>query len=451
MAQAISPDAAETAQHQIPFFIYRPANGLTIIAADEAWEVQFGNRMAVYWTFWTQGSDGTSRTKKGTANGVLQIRRFYPYMNARLNSGFYDLQFALEVGPRGEFVIRDALLLLHFEYLNPSLPYLVVGAGPGTILNPQDANCSTRRCGRSERSLLANGAGVGDGTVDRGLGFVWDRLPRLGFSRITFLNFLMGQARIGTPAQFDDLQSADISRDGRSLGAGIGIKPFDTLAGSAREWLAGLEVSFGTFIQETPDADRGFAPWDIQTNQTAAQPISMIRSIRAGTSGRFYYYTPGIGWDWDWVRLRLAGQFAQASVCIENTNGRCVDGPIIRGRGWRFMGEFWLWSPGKGLLSGNPRDGGFMLAPMFQRTDVTQGGPKNATLDGCAGCKRAHATNSGVALWYFIPGRFMNIGVVWDHWSCVNCNEDVARVVSGFIPGGAAAWDTITLITRFQF
>ena len=112
------------------------------------------------------------------------------------------------------------------------------------------------------------------------------------------------------------------------------------------------------------------------------------------------------------------------------------------------MGEFWLWSPKKGLLAGDARDGGFMLSPMFTRADVSQA---NGTLSGCGGCSSAHAINTGIALWYFIPGRFMNVGVIWDHWACNNCNSDVIRTVPGFVAGDDAAWDTITLISRFQF
>lgn len=447
-------EQAVAAEMKMPIFLYRPGNGLTIAAPDNKWEVQFGNRLMVYWTFWTKGSDGTSRPKQGTTNGVLQVRRFRPYMNTRINDGFYDLRFQMDASNGGgsgggDLFAFDAEMYLHFENISPWLPYFAFGASPSAILNPQDTNCSSKRCGRSERSLLNEGAGVTTSSPDRGMGFVWREIPRFGPVRISFLNAFLGEDRIGGSAQFNNLAASQITRDGRSFTAGIGVRPFDKLGGSFGNVMKGLELSFGTLIQNSPRADSGFGAWNVRTNQTRAQRISMIRTDSAGTAGTFYYYTPGVGWNWKWMRLRFAGQFANARLCSEDNNSRCMDGPLVRGSGWRFMGEFWLWSPKKGLLAGNARDGGFMIAPMFSRADVKQSG--NATLRGCGGCKSAHAIDAGIGLWYYIPGRFMNVGVVWDHWKCNNCNSDVQRTVPGFVAGNDAEWDTITFVSRFQF
>lgn len=48
--QAETKEKAVAAEKQMPLFLYRPGNGLTIAAADDAWELQFGNRLQVLWT-----------------------------------------------------------------------------------------------------------------------------------------------------------------------------------------------------------------------------------------------------------------------------------------------------------------------------------------------------------------------------------------------------------------
>jgi uncharacterized small protein (DUF1192 family) len=444
---------AVAAEKKMPLFIYRPGNGLTIAAADASWEVQFGNRLTLYMTFWTKGSDGTSITKRATTNGVLQVRRFRPYMNTRLMDGFYDLRFQMDTANAGSsgggnLTAFDAEMYIHFENISPWLPYLAFGASPSTITNPQDNNCSSKRCGRAEQSFGSNMAGFGTGSMDRGIGLIWPDLPRFGPARISFLDLYMGQDTLGTSGQFNSLSGSDITADGRTWTAGIGLKPFDKMGGTVGKILKGMEFSFGTRIMEPWQIDTGFNRWRVRTDQTRAQRIDMIRQGSAGNTGLQYYYTPGFGWTWNWVTLRAAGHFMQGTNCVDDGNDRCNDGGMIRGSGYRFMGEFWLWSPKKGLLAGNARDGGFMLSPMINRGDMSS---NVQSLSNCGGCKSAHAVDAGIALWYFVPGRFMNLGVIWDHWSCNNCNSDVARVVPGLSGGDDAAWDTITLVSRFQF
>jgi hypothetical protein len=447
--QTSTREQAIAAQKKIPLFIYRPGNGLTIAAANDAWELQFGNRLMVYWTFWTKGSDGTSIPKRGTTNGVLTIRRFRPYMNARLKDGFYDLRFKLNATSAGEFSAFDAEMYIHFENISPWLPYLGFGATPSAILNPNNNNLSSGRGPRSEPgAALMDSNQVGTGSPDRGVGFVWRKIPRLGPTRITFFNIWVGQDRVGTAGQFASNSSAPITRDGRSMTLGLGVKPFDKLGGSFGKVMKGLQLSWGVFYQESPRATSGFARWRSRTAQTRAQRIDLVRMGSAGTV-RGFMITPGVEYKWKWITLNLAGEFNQARTCVVDGGGNCMDGPLIRSSGWQFIASFWLWSPKKGLLAGSHRDGGLMLAPMFGRVDWKINGGEE--LSNCGGCTSAHAVQSGIGLWYYIPGRFMNVGVVWDHWLCDNCNSDVARTVKGLSGGDSAAFDTITLISRFQF
>jgi len=446
--QTATREEAKAAIVKIPLFIYRPGSGLTIAAANDAWEIQFRNRLMVYWTFWTKGSDGTSIPKKGTTNGTLQIRRFRPAMNTRLKDGFYDLRFQLNTSSTGAATMFDAEMYIHFEQISPWLPYFGFGATPSAILNPNNNNLSSGRGPRSEPGgALMDSNGVLTGSPNRGVGFVWRKIPRLGPARITFFNVWLGQDRTN---EFASQSSAPITRDGRSFVGGFGIKPFDKLGGSFGKVMKGLQLSWGVFYQESPRATSGFARWRSRTSQTRAQRIDLIRMRSAGTV-RGFMLTPGVEYKWKWITLNLAGEFNQARTCIGATSSgdRCMDGPLIRSSGWQFIASFWLWSPKKGLLAGSHRDGGLMLAPMFGRVDWKING--GATLDKCGDCTSAHAVQSGIGLWYYIPGRFMNVGVVWDHWLCNNCNSDVSRTVKGLSGGDDASFDTITLISRFQF
>jgi hypothetical protein len=442
--QTATREQAAAAVKKMPLFIYRPGSGLTIAAADDMWEVQIGNRLQVYWTFWTKGGDGTSIPSKGTTNGTLTIRRFRPYMNTRVKDGFYDLRFKLSVTAAGSPNFFDAEMYIHFEQISPWLPYFGFGATPSAILNPNSNNMSSSRGARSEPGgSLAGQWGPATGSQDRGVGFVWRKIPRLGPMRITFFNVWMGQDKkpgLGLNT------GVNITRDGRSFLGGLGVKPFDKLGGGFGKIMKGLQLSFGTVIQRSPGKNgTGFDQLKIRTSQTRLYRTSLIRGDSAGMSGTSYYFTPGIQWKWKWIELNFAGHYKNARLC-DPCGGN--QGAILRSNGFQIIGQFWLWSPKKGLLAGNPREGGLMVSPMFGRVDVRQSGDN--TLRGCDGCKSAHAVQSGIAVWYYLRRNF-NVGLVWDHWLCQNCNDGVSAVVPDGVGGGNYDFDTITLISRFQF
>lgn len=441
--QAETRNQALAAEKKIPLFIFRPGNGLTIAAANDKWEIQFGNRLMVYWTFWTKGGDGTSIPSKGTTNGVLQVRRFRPYMMTRINDGFYDLRFRMNTDSSGDLTAFDGEMYIHFENISPWLPYFGFGFSPSTIMNPQDINLSSTRGGRSEQSVGVNGVRVGTGGTDRGMGIVWNKLPRFGPVRIKALNFWLHQDEA---SEYASASGADITADGRTFTGGIVVAPFDKMGGSFGKVMKGLDLSFGTRILQAWSED-GILAWNFRTDQTRSERVSMIRTT--SHTGIQYFFSPGVGWKWNWMQLRISGLFSNVPECVGSP---CSDGGQVRASQFRIMGEFFLWSPKKGLLAGNPRDGGLMISPLYNRVNVWGQGLTGSTPSGkSSNGQAATATNTGIALWYYIPGRFMNVGVVWDHWACTNCNSDVSSVVRDFNPGGSATWDTITLISRFQF
>ena len=359
---------------------------------------------------------------------------------------FYELKFQIDTANGGSddggtLTAFDAEMILHFEKLNPWLPYLHVGSSPSLRLNPQDTNCSSKRCGRSERSLLNEGVGITTGSVDRGLVLGWKNRPLWGPAQISFFNFGYGMDRTDA---FARLSSAGVENDGKSFSIGIGIKPF---AKSKNKWLKGTELSFGGHFQKLAEDPEG--GYNIRTNQTRAQRVSLIRTV--GREGLTQYYTPGIGWKYGPYQLRVSGQFENSHRDLGALRGE--DGGLIKGRGYRISHELFLWSS-KGFLTGSYKKGGIMISPMFTRVDVDGGA--SSRMSDCGGCKSAYAINSGIALWYYVPGDVFNVGVVWDHWRVTNANKDVAKRIDGTAAqrssgGGNQTFNTLTFVTRFHW
>ncbi len=433
---------ATAAREARPTLRYRPGSGFRIRAADKGWEIRFGSRLMLYNTFWPD----ENRPKGGAAQGAIQVRRFRPYTTF-LWKDFYELKFQVDTdnggsGTGGNLTAFDAEMVLHFEKLHPWLPFLHVGSSPSLRLNPQDTNCSSKRCGRSERSLLNEGVGITTGSVDRGLVLGWKKFPLGGPAQVSFFNFAFGMDRTDA---FARLRNAGVENDGKSFGIGIGIKPF---AKSKNKWLKGMEVSFGGHFQKFSEDPEG--GYNIRANQTRALRVELIRT--AGREGLAQYYTPGFGWKYGPYQLRFAGQFENSHRDLGALRGE--DGGLIKGRGFRISHELFLWSPKGGFLTGSYKKGGLMISPMYTRADVDGGSA--ARMSNCGGCKSAHAVNTGIALWYYVPGDVFNFGIVWDHYRVSNANRDVARRIEGSAAqraagGGSENFNTLTLITRFHW
>jgi hypothetical protein len=368
----------------------------------------------------------------------MQVRRFRPYTRWYLKNGFYELRQSNDGNSNIGF---DAEMFIHFEKLNPWFPTLGYGATPSLTLNPQSHNLSSKRAGRSEQPFLENATGLTTGSPNRGILVSWKKLPRLGNAKITFLNVGVGVDRAG---EFDYF-GGNITTDGKSIAAGIGLKPFDK---TRNKWLKNLELSFGTMIQKV--YDEGAKSWTVEANQLRGNRIEFIKTT-GGDADMFHYYTPGIGWKYGPLAVHMAANFANTHQ-FKAAHPSNIGG-LIKGRGFRLLAELWLYSAKKGMFTGSTSKGGLMLSPMFQRASVDGG--RQHRMTGCGTCKSAHATNAGIALWYYFPGKFFNIGAVWDRWAVVNMNTDMAADIfnskGGKVAGGKGSFNTLTLVTRFHW
>lgn len=425
---------ATAAAAVLPTFSYRPASGLSIESADKSWAIRFRARLQYYSTFWLDDN----RAKNGAVQGAIQIRRGRPRFIYYWDDRMYEFDYEVNIanggsGTGGPWETQHAEFLAHFEKVNPWLPRLGVGARPSSTLNPQDTDLSSGTGGRSDRSMGNEGEGITTGTVERGLVLSWEDLP-VGLGEFWF------NAGYGTEGadEFQQLSNAGFKTDNKNTYVGIGIEPFKKIK---NPWLSGMELSFGGIFGGT--FSDNFSGVRVRTDQLRAQRVILIRS--RDRDGQRQYMTPGFGWKYGPYQLRVAAQIANSH---RDTGLRANDGSSIQTRGFRILHELWVWSP-KGFMTGSTRDGGIMLAPLYQRVDVRA---PNAMRD-CAptggGCQGAYAVNTGIALWYYLSRvRNLNFGLVWDHWRVNKANADVATRIDKGKQGQDVDFNTITLIMR---
>ncbi len=443
-------EAARAARAKLPSIKYRNAGGMRIAGGDKSWKLRVGARLMPYMTFWLDDN----RHRGGTPQGVLQIRRFRPYWRYYLQNDFYELRHTHDGETNNAF---DAEMYLHFEQLSPWAPTIGYGATPSLRFNPQSANLSSGNGSRSEMTFLENGTGMTTAGVDRGILAEWRNIPRFGMAKITFVSFGIGVDRAGDNAL--DSFAGNITQDGKSFTTAIGIKPFDR---SGVGWLKNLEISLGTMFQESPNKDGQFREWAVEADQLRGNQIEFWRIADGkGDGGHFKYYSPGVGWKMGPVAVHYSHNIAHSHVFNDSDFDNV--GGLIKAQGMRLLWDIWVWGPKKGWLSGSTRSGGLMFSPMFQKAQIKAG--DNSNMDTCGGgtyrvanCKSAHATNTGIALWYYIPGGFYNLGVVWDHWRATNMNDDMSNDIFGLTPtdsrkepGGQGTFNTLTFITRFRW
>lgn len=425
---------ATAAAAALPTFSYRPASGLSIESADKSWAIRFRARLQYYSTFWLDDN----RAKNGAVQGAIQLRRGRPRFIYYWDDRMYEFDYEVDInnggsGTGGPWNTQHAEFQVHFDKLNPWFPTLVVGARPTPTLNPQDTNCSSATCGRAERSFGNEAERVTTGTVERGLILRWDDLP-VG-PGTSWFNVAYGTEDAD---EFSQLSSAGFKTDRKNVYVGIGAEPFKKVK---NDWISGVEVSFGGIFGGT--FSDNFSGVRVRTDQIRAQRVTLVRT--QDRDGQRQYMTPGLGWKMGPYQLRVAGQFGNSH---RDTGQRANDGSSIQTRGWRIMHELWLWSQ-KGPLTGSTRDGGIMLAPLYQRVDVRAPNAMRDCTTSTSGCQGAYATDAGIGLWYFSSSvRNLNFGIVWDRWSVNKANADVATRIDKGKQGRDVDFNTLTLIMR---
>ena len=152
---------ATAAAAEMPTFQYRPGRGLTIAAADKSWSFNTTYRINMYMYNTIDGKPnfsspaGTQR-QAGTTSGEIFPRRNRLYFNFCRDDCFYAFEYSIdgETAPR-QASVRDNEFYVHFDQLNPYLPYFSVGLRRGA--GRTHIGRSSDNDGKMEHSIIFDG------------------------------------------------------------------------------------------------------------------------------------------------------------------------------------------------------------------------------------------------------------------------------------------------------
>ena len=227
---------ATAAAAEMPTFQYRPGRGLTIAAADKSWSFNTSIRLNIYQYNVLGGKSnfqesGTQRNS-GTTFGELYPRRARVYWNFCVDDCFYELNQAIdgETADRAAS-FRDNEFFVHFDQLNPYMPYYSIGLRRGA--GKTHVSRSSDNDGRPEHSIILDGFVWGGDGSHAGMGLGWEDIPLGPGSYQLYLNYATSQQ--GTYQEF-------VTTDRKGFMMYIGGKPMSNMK---NKWLEGLEMGFG--------------------------------------------------------------------------------------------------------------------------------------------------------------------------------------------------------------
>src|SRR6266508_1064403 len=210
---------ATAAAAEMPTFQYRPGRGLTIAAADKSWSFNTTYRMNMYMY---NNSDGKpnfnsgGQRQAGTTSGEIFPRRNRIYFNYCWTDCFYAFEYSIdgEPAPRAASV-RDNEFYVHFDQLNPYLPYFSVGVRRGA--GRTHIGRSSDNDGKMEHSIIFDGFNWGGDGSHAGAGLGWEGVD-VGPGEVDlFLNY--ASSRQGTHQEF-------VTDDRKGFMGFFGVRPF---------------------------------------------------------------------------------------------------------------------------------------------------------------------------------------------------------------------------------
>jgi hypothetical protein len=428
-------DAALAAKAKLPSFSYRKGSGLSINAADKSWGLRFRSRFHYRLMFF----DDDAIANSNFSQAQLALRRLRMRIGYFWNNGFYELDIEDNRGNGRSIEVQHGEFWIHFEKLNPFLPSLVIGPRVSGFFNKHDTNWSSSTGGLFDRSMFQDGAGIGAGTQNNGIGLLWNRV-RLGGTESLFQVIVSNQGMTNL---------ADQQRpktDKHAVHIGFNTQPFKK---SKSKWMKGIDFGIGYQLDRIhPDVDdddpesRDF----FQVRTTERQRLQLIRlgSMLEPESPR-HYITPGFGWKIGPYWLRTA--FAWNRGDLNEADG----GGKVKGRMWRIAHELFIWSP-KGFLTGSTsRAGTIQLFTGFERNDyhADDNGLRRCGPGGSS-CESAYAYNFNVGAWYYIQRR-LRVGIEYSRYT-VNKIGGGADALEGVSRGGHDVdFNSVDLGITFDF
>ena len=394
-------ESALAAEMKGPSFKYSAGKGVTIAAADNNWSITIGSRLQMYTSLWLTNDNPAD----GYQNGEFRVRRFRPFFNLTSQQGFYTLNWTINAANNISFG-GDGYI--NFDKVNPWLPSVGYGYNPSFKGNTQAGAF------RTEDDPLLNTLGLG-GSQDGSVVLSWTKLPAMGISKISHVQFAFGHD------EQDEAKQGDHKSDGRSMGFALGLKPLAKAKGMGGFNVSNLSYSFGyeSLTDLSLAKDRGISG----TTQANGVTLATIPSEQ----GDHTYMSHGLSWSpLKW--LSFSANFATYEADADNGND-------VEASDVRLAAQVWLWGPKSGMMGGSKGEGGVSISPLYNVADIDS--------------EAAEVTNTGVAVVYYVPGGWMQIHGVWDSLGCegAGCNKTSIMKVSD----DDESFNVFTLIVEYKF
>jgi hypothetical protein len=380
--------------------------------------------------FWPDNDDEEALAQSGFSQGDLALRRWRTRINYFWDNRFYEFDMEIDGGADRGLQIQHGELHVHFEDLNPFLPTFTIGPRVSGFFNRHDTNWGSSTGGVFDRSMFQDGAGIGAGSQNNGIGLTWDDVP-IGPGVMLFQAIYSNQGLTNIASQERP------NTDKRAVHIGWNLEPFSKLK---NKWINGIDLGVGYQLDRVhPDEDgRGF----FRVRTTERQRLRLIEVARdLDPESMRHYVTPGFGWRIGPYWLRASGGW---------NKGEFEDGRGVEGWMWRVVHELFVWSP-KGFLTGSVNaPGSLMLFGGFERDNyrAANNGLRNCNSVG-GPCERAHASSANAGLWYFIQ-RGLRVGVEYGHYR-VNKIGRGAGDLKNVDPGDSVKFNTLEFGITYDF
>ncbi|HJX11837.1 MAG TPA: hypothetical protein VJ733_15235 [Candidatus Binatia bacterium] len=456
---------ATAAAAALPTFSYRQGRGVTIMAADKSWSVNFSYQLHMHMQNHLDGEAEPGGKNVGSGNlsytthfttGDIFSRRNQPWFIYCWNNCFYEMLFALDVDSNEVVGVQRTEFVTHFEQMNPMAPTFWIGNPGGQTHRYVSRSSTGSAMVETASDLLADGSA--HNLSHRAIGFGWLNAP-LGSG-----DFLLAFEYAGQPfssAGFNQVDGTATTRrvpsggiensdndDAHTFFMKAGMRPF---ARTKNKWLQKTKFGFGWSVN-SPSLSWASTTRRLRlrsSDRVGRVDLMDIRNIGSGIHNRFEY---GFEWGVGPYLLRTANglsSFKDELRTIATSPGAKKG---VHGQFWSISHELFLWSP-KGFLTGSAQTAGSLLMGWnFARADASCGVP-NCANDG--EFSRNFITQREWDIWYWIrPG--ISVGAWYNWWRAANVLEDDQEAIGckrggQSVRGKSCDWHTVNLGLRVDF
>jgi len=459
---------ATAAAAAMPEFSYRPANGVTISAADKSWSIRITYQLHMHMQNHLRGEANPG--PKGNAifsynnkftTGDIFSRRSQPAFGYFWNDCFYELYFGWDADSNEVIGTQRAEFVTHFEQMHPWAPSLWVSNPGGEVHRYVSQSSISGARVELPQDLLSDGSahnlghraiGIGWRNVGLGQGDVFLAFEFAGqpFSSAGNNNVLAGAVPSGS------IENSD-NTDAHTFFMKAGTRPF---LRSKNKWLEKTKFGFAWSVN-SPSLSWASTTRRLRitsTDRVGRLDLMDIRNIGSGIHHRLEY---GFEWGVGPYLFRTANGLssfedkARPPTVAQATNHKGVHGQF-----WSINHELFLWSP-KGFLTGSSTTPNSILMGWgFSRADASCGRPG---CDNSGEFSRNHITQRELDFWYFIrPG--LSVGTWWNWWKAANVKRGTTGATPTFdqeaigcskggqeVRGKSCDWHTVNLGVRVDF